>query len=126
MKAFKELTATEYEIMEVLWEEDEPVSFTWISDFFNNERDKEWKRSTLSTHLLKLSEKGLVKSKNSGRQMYYTVDMTFEEYESSKADNLINKLYNGSVKKLMTALYDGNKISKEEINDLKQWLEDLD
>lgn len=126
MSTFKELTTTELEIMEVLWEQEEPVSFTWISDLFNNERGKEWKRSTLSTHLLKLSEKGLVTSKNSGRQMFYTVAMSFAEYESSKADNLLNKLYNGSVKNFMTALYDGNKISKDEIDDLKQWLEDLD
>lgn len=126
MSAFKELTTTEGEIMGLLWERAEPTSFTEVLDFFNNEKEKEWKRSTLSSHLLKLSEKGLITSKHRGRQMYYSVAKTVEEYETLKANNILDDLYDGSIRNFMTALYDGKKVSKKHLNDLKQWLDDME
>lgn len=126
MNVFKDLTPTEVEIMEVLWEQSEPVSFTWLSDFFNNKRDKAWKRPTLSTFLIKLSEKGFVNCKNRGRQMFYSAGMSVADYEKQKANTILDTLYDGSVKKFMTALYDGEELSKSQIDDLKQWLNGID
>lgn len=126
MNSFKDLTPTEVEIMEVLWEQTEPVSFTWLSDFFNNERDKAWKRPTLSTFLIKLSEKGFVTCKNRGRQMFYWAAMSVSDYEKQKANTILDTLYDGSVKKFMAALYDGEELSKHQIDDLKQWINDID
>lgn len=126
MSAFKELTITEMEIMEFLWEQEEPTSFTTVMDYFNNQRDKEWKRTSLSTHLMKLAEKGLITPKNRGRQMFYTIVMSVEEYESKKANNILDDLYDGSIRKFMTALHSGKKVSKTHLNDLKQWLDDME
>ncbi|MFI3227670.1 MAG: BlaI/MecI/CopY family transcriptional regulator [Clostridia bacterium] len=124
MSAFKELSATENEIMEVMWEQSEAVPYSFLIDFFNTKRGKEWKRQTLSTYMIKLSEKGLIISQSQGRQMFYSIAMTRADYEKTKANGILDKLYNGSVKNFMTALYDGKEISKNQIEDLKQWLKD--
>lgn len=111
MSAFKELTSTELEIVEFFWENEEATSFSTVLVFFNNQREKEWKCSSLSTHLLKLAKNGLITSKNRGRQVFYTVVMSPSQYETGKAYSL----YDGSVKHFMTALYDGKKMSKKKI-----------
>lgn len=124
MNAFKELSATEKEIMEVMWEQTEAVSYSFLIDFFNTQRGKEWKRQTLSTYMIRLADKGLITSQNQGRQMFYKSAMTHSEYEKSKANGILDKLYKGSIKNFMTALYDGENLSKDQINDLKEWLKD--
>ncbi len=124
MSAFKELSATEKEIMEVMWEQTEDVSYSFLIDFFNTQRGKEWKRQTLSTYMIKLADKGLVVSQNKGRQMFYKAGMTLAEYEKSKANGILDKMYNGSIKNFMTALYDGENLSQNQIDDLKEWLKD--
>lgn len=124
MNAFKELSATEKEIMEVMWAQTEPVSYSWLIDFFNNERCKGWKRQTLSTYMIKLAEKGFIIAKNQGRKMFYQKAITVCEYEKARANGILDTLYNGSIKNFMTALYDGENLSKNQIEDLKEWLKD--
>ena len=122
MNAFKEVSETELEIIEVLWGEDSPRNFAWLLDHFNDQYGKQWKRQTLSTYLLRLSQKGLVCSENVGRTSEYRPALTRAEYEQAKAKNVLDSTYSGSVRTFMTALYDGKSISSDELSELKCWL----
>lgn len=124
MSAFKELSETETEIMEVLWSKNEAVSFGWLMDYFNTQRGKQWKRQTLSTFMLRLAEKNVIVAKNQGRQMFYCPTMTKKQHESAKANGILDTLYSSSIKNFITALYDGEHLSKQQIDDLKKWLKD--
>lgn len=121
---FKELSETELEIMEILWGSEEPVTFGALIDYFNTEKNKNWKRQTLSTFLTRLAEKGVIETIKQGRQMLYRPTMSKKQFESEKANGLLDKLYNSSIKNFMAALYDGKHLSKTQIDDLKDWLKD--
>lgn len=126
-KEFKELSETEKEIMEFLWscqEKDEILSFAEILDYFNTEKNRNWKKQTLSTYLLKLSEQELIIGTKKGRTVLYSPITTPKKYEKSKAKGLLDRMYEGSVSKFMSALYDGEKMPEDDINELKKWLED--
>ena len=122
MNAFKEVSETELEIMEVLWNEGSPKTFAWLLDYFNTQKDKQWKRQTLSTYLTRLAEKGVLCSKSVGRTSEYSPIMSQNEYESAKAQSVLDSSYSGSIRNFMTALYDGKSVSTDEMSDLKQWL----
>jgi len=122
MNAFKEVSETEMEIMEVLWSEGSAKPFAWLLEHFNNQHGKQWKRQTLSTYLLRLAEKGVVCSKSAGRTSEYSPTMTRNEYESAKAQSVLDGSYSGSIRNFMTALYDGKSVSIAEMSDLKKWL----
>ena len=47
------------------------------------------------------------------------------DYLKRESGVILKKLYGSSVKKFVAALYDGNGISKDEIKDLKDYLDSL-
>ena len=52
------LSATEMEIMEFLWDTNKKLSASEILKYFNDNKSKNWKKQTLNTFLVKLIEKG--------------------------------------------------------------------
>ena len=41
------LSETEYEIMEFMWQSDHKLTYKEILDYFNTEKNKNWKKQTL-------------------------------------------------------------------------------
>ena len=124
MNAFRELSDTEMEIMEVLWSSSEPKTFAWILDYFNSVKEKEWKKQTLSTYMLRLGEKDVIHSKRVGRTFEYSPNMTVNEYESAKAKGILDNSYDGSIRNFMLALYEGNSVSEDEMSELEMWIKE--
>ena len=79
MDRSKKLSETEYEIMEVLWNSEAPMSASQILSYFAEYRNKDWKAQTLATFLSRLTQKGLITSKREGRVPYYWPIKTCEE-----------------------------------------------
>lgn len=59
MKDTYHLSVTEQEIMDILWEQSEPMRQTALLAAFN-ERGKNWGRQTLNTILIRLESRGFV------------------------------------------------------------------
>lgn len=55
---FQQLSDTELMIMEYLWAQNTPKTFSEIKAFFEATTSKNWKKQTLSTFLLRLVKKG--------------------------------------------------------------------
>lgn len=121
MKNFQKLSDTEMELMQVIWECDGPVTSTELLHIFAQYKGKEWKGQTISTFLARLVEKGVLIVAKQGRANRYVPRMSPEEYKLWEAQSVLDGLYQGSVKKFLSALYDGEKLSKQEIEELKQW-----
>ena len=49
-----------------------------------------------------------------------------EDYQANESKSVLEKLYGNSLKKFVTSLYQGKKISSEEIQDLSDFLRELD
>ena len=123
MDRSKKLSETEYEIMEVLWNSEVPMSASQILSYFAEHRNKEWKAQTLATFLSRLTQKGLLTSKREGRVPYYWPIKTGEEYQKSNAQRILDTLYGGSIKNFFAALYGESQMSEEDREALKQWLD---
>lgn len=121
MKEFQRLSDTEMELMQVIWSLDHPVKSTELLTIFSQTKGKEWKGQTISTFLARLVDKGVLVAEKQGRANVYTSCLSPEEYKKWEAQSMLDKMYQGSVKNFLATLYDGEKVSKEEISDLKQW-----
>ena len=84
----------ELEIMKVLWSSAEPVT---TADINAAVADKGWKRTTISTFLGRLAEKGAVVCEKKGNSYLYSPLITKSEYRRAQTQNLIASLYEGSV-----------------------------
>ena len=123
MDRSKRLSETEYEIMEVLWKSETPMSASQIASYFSECHNKDWKASTLATFLSRLTQKGVINSKREGRVPYYYPIKSKEEYERDGAQGILDLLYDGSIKNFFAALYSGTPISKDERDSLREWLD---
>lgn len=114
------LGEAELEIMKVLWRAGVPVNTQFINKAVE---DKQWKRTTVSTFLTRLADKGAVSVEKQGNLYYYTARLSAKEYRKAQTKQLIANLYNGSVKDLAAALFEEEKLSREDVEELRAFLE---
>ncbi|MBQ2911068.1 MAG: BlaI/MecI/CopY family transcriptional regulator [Clostridia bacterium] len=109
----------ELEIMKVLWSSAEPVT---TADINAAVADKGWKRTTISTFLGRLAEKGAVVCEKKGNSYLYSPLITKSEYRRAQTQNLIASLYEGSVKDLAVSLFSEQTLSEEDVRELMVFL----
>ena len=106
----------ELEIMKVLWGESEPVTTQVINKAVE---EKNWKRTTVSTFLTRLAQKGAIKSEKKGNLYYYTPLLSEKDYKKFQTKSLIQSLFNGSIKEFAVSLFQEETLSQEDIAELK-------
>ena len=111
----------ELEIMKVIWNAKEPVTSLYIG---KEVEDKAWKKTTIATFLTRLVDKGALSAEKQGKLYYYTPLITEKEYRKSQTKNLIKTLYNGSIRDFAAALFEEQKLSTEDIRELRAIFED--
>lgn len=120
MNSVQKLSDTELELMEAIWASEPPVTSTDLLRRFAD-RGRAWKAQTMSTFLSRLVEKGALETTRDGRANRYAPRVTREAYKLAETQHVLDDLYQGSVKNLISALYDGDKLSEQDIDELKQW-----
>lgn len=108
--------SAELEIMKVLWQAEEPVNTQYISGAVE---EKGWKRTTISTFLTRLADKGAIASQRRGKLYYYWPLISQKEYRRGQTRELIRNLYNNSVKDLAVSLFQEAQLSQEDIRELR-------
>ena len=106
----------ELEIMKVIWKKGGKVS---TSDITKAVEEKGWKRTTISTFLSRLVEKGALCSEKVGNFYYYTALISRKDYTKSKTLGLISSLYDGSAKSLAASLFEDGGLTKSDIEELR-------
>lgn len=110
------------EVMQIIWASGHPVTSGELLDIFAQNKGKEWKGQTIATFLARLVDKGVLISTRQGRSNTYTPRISPEEYKSLEAKSVLDTMYEGSIKNFLAALYDGEKVTTDELTELKQWL----
>ena len=106
----------ELEIMKVLWKAQEAVNSQYISEAV---KDRTWKRTTILTFLTRLVDKGALSAEKRGKSYYYTPLISQKEYRRIQTKNLIKSLYNGSVRDFAVSFFEEQKVSEEDIRELR-------
>ncbi|MBE6680984.1 MAG: BlaI/MecI/CopY family transcriptional regulator [Ruminococcaceae bacterium] len=106
----------ELEIMKVIWSKDEAVSTQEITKAVEA---KGWKRTTISTFLSRLVEKGALVSEKQGNNYFYRPLISKRDYSSMKAKSLISSLFDGSAKQLCASLFEDGNLSQKDIEELR-------
>ena len=116
----KRLPDAEFEVMKVVWNSTPPVTTLEIMEKL--ESGKDWKPQTVLTMLVRLIEKGFLKSERVGRERNYTPSIQEQDYMQIETGDFMKRYSGNSVGTLVKALYDGQNFSKEDLRELKKWL----
>lgn len=116
------ISEAELEIMRLLWERGQPMTVTEIRTEMAKRCN--WEATTVKTLLGRLCQKGVVERlQRDGQKVYsYSPLVSREHYGQESAGRLIGKLFGGSAKKLVAALIQSDKLSREDIAELyERW-----
>ena len=120
MKKEQNLSTAELEIMQILWNSDTPMRVQDVCDMPGCEK---WKYKTVATLLLRMEEKGAVKSQKVNKANLYTPILNKEQYTKSQTDSFIEKLYGGSAKELTVSLFKNEALTKDDIEEIRRMFE---
>lgn len=121
-----ELTAAETIVMKSIWDAETELPLSGIMAYIEEHFRKDWKSQTVSTFLSKLVQKEFIRMKREGRKITYEVLVTEEEYKAAQSEKFVSFWNGGSVSEFLTAFYKDKKITKEEIEELRRVIDELD
>lgn len=116
------LPDSELVIMQLIWEASEPVGTGYLANIL--EKEKNWSRSTIQVLLARLEEKKFVLCQKQGRLKYYTPLIPQDEYRQSETKTFLEQFYHNSYKGLVATLVQEEKLSKEDIEELMEMIND--
>ncbi|MBQ9385206.1 MAG: BlaI/MecI/CopY family transcriptional regulator [Ruminiclostridium sp.] len=117
------LSDSELEVMNAIWDKDAPVSVSELLKHFSE--TKGWKTTTIATFAVRLINKGFLSVEKRKNVKYYTPLISRERYDSGLARKFIDTAYNGSAMNLFVSLWDGKEITREEIDEIRRWIDEL-
>ncbi len=123
------LSDSEKEILEWMWKEDKEYSYKDLAAQFGEKSEKGWKKQTLSTFLSRMEQKGVISVRYEGEERYsrkrYFTALSRQHYERKRARHFLDSYFDGSLNRFMVALNGGERLSDEEADELRRFLEDI-
>lgn len=122
MSEYKRLPESELDIMLAVWAEDGPTTAPRIMERLR----RPLTASALHSYLRRLEERGYLKcEKQSGKTNSYRAQVSRAEYERKEGRSVLNKLYEGSLKRFAASLYDGGALTEADVAELRDFLDTL-
>lgn len=118
----KKLPDAEFEIMKVVWAADPPVTSAIIMEQLGGK--KEWKIQTVVSLLLRLTERGFLRSEKCGKERNYFPMINKEDYLKFETGNFIKQYHDNSLFNLVNTLYDDKAITDKDIDELLKWVKE--
>ena len=116
-------TDSELEILQVLWKSG-PTTVRFVNEYLNK------KKKTGYTTTLKLMQimtvKGLLNRDSSSRVHVFSPAVKEEDTQSKLIDKMLDLAFGGSASKLVLQTLGSNKASKEELDEIKKMITDLE
>ncbi len=116
------ISDAEIEVMKVIWEKKEATSLEIIRELQNHN----WNDNTIRTLINRLiAKKAVGIAKKEGKTYTYVPLIKEDEYKAKRTTSLLKQLYHGSVNEMLLNFVDSNELSKNELKDLLEQIEDM-
>jgi len=118
----KRLPDSEFEIMEIIWDNPSPITTLQIMDRMDQSRNL--KLQTLLTMLVRLIEKGFLTSERVGRERNYSPVILKQDYMRVETESFMSRHYINSMGGLIKTFYEGHELSPEDLQELADFLKE--
>lgn len=112
---------SELKVMDILWKEG-IVPAKYVADRLTQELG--WNKNTTYTLIKRCMKKGAIERTEPNFMCHALIAK--EDVQETETNELINKIYDGSVDKLFASLLGRKKLSTEQIEKLKQIVDSLE
>lgn len=123
MKQEIRVTNSEWYLMNCLWEEHPRTLMQMVPVL--KERIG-WSKSTSATMVRRMAEKGLIGYEERGKTKYFFPKVKKEDVVVQETRDFLQRIYDGSIGMMMSALVRQNDLSKEDIQELQEILKEAE
>ena len=121
MSKLPTISEAEYEVMKIVWAS-APISTNEVVERLVDTTT--WTPKTIQSLLGRLVKKGVLAYEKNGRVFVYTPLVKEEEYLEKESNTFLKKFYNGALSSMVVNFLKQDKLSKDDIQELKQILEE--
>ena len=114
------ITDAEWEVMRVVWANDQVTSKKVISVL---QKKMDWTQSTIKTILGRLVEKGVLNAEQEGRKFIYTANIEEKEAVRVYTEDIFNRICNKKVGNVIGSIIEDHVLSFDDIDRLEKILE---
>ena len=122
MTTLKKLPESEFELMKIVWANPSPISTNQIMERLDGE--KKWKPQTVLTLLTRLIDREFLRSERVGKERIYYPLVRRDDYIAFESGDFMERFHHNSFANLVSTLYQGNKMTDEDIAELRKWLDE--
>lgn len=119
MKKLKKLPDAEFEIMRVVWANEPPITTATVMEQLGKER--QWKAPTVISLMLRLVERGFLRTEKEGKERTYFPLVGKEEYLALETEHFMKQYHENSFLSFVNTLYNGKQLTEKELDDLLKW-----
>lgn len=116
------ITEAEWKVMEFLWAH---PSCT-MTEIRKNLELTGWNGSTIKTLVTRLIQKGAINADGAVRHTVYSPAVTIEECQLQETKNFLDRIYNGSVKMMVSNLVKDSTLSKDDAQELMKLIDKME
>jgi len=116
MKKMKKLPDAEFDVMKVVWANEPPITTNIIMQQHGN--GEGWKAQTAISLLLRLVERGFLRTEKNGKERTYFPLIEKEAYLKFETGNFIKQFHNNSLLNLVSTMYEDEALSDEDLDEL--------
>jgi BlaI family transcriptional regulator, penicillinase repressor len=116
-------TEKELEILQILWEKG-PAAVKDVHEALGGESTNGY--TTILKMMQIMLEKGLVTRQKSGKLHLYEAMVTQQTAQQQILDKMINTVFKGSAMQLVMSALGNNKSTKDELQEIKRYLDQLE
>ena len=115
------ISDAEWQVMEILWAASDALTANEIVDALSARSD--WSPPTIKTMLNRLVRKRALKFRAEGKRYLYSPAVSRERCVRSETRSFVDRLFGGSVAPLLAHFVEDEKLSSDEIEQLRKLLE---
>lgn len=117
------ITDAEWKVMEFIWAH----PYSTMGEIRESlEKTTGWNSSTIKTLVLRLVKKDVLQAEGSARNNKYSARVKEDECRRKETLNFLDRIYNGSVKMMVSNLVRDSKLSGEEIDELMSIIDKME
>jgi predicted transcriptional regulator len=115
-----DISKTELKVLEAIWQ-GHPVTSSDIVDRLNQQEP--WHDKTVKTLIGRLVKKQAITFQKQGKRYLYSPLISQKDYQAQQSHSVISGFFKGKVSPLIAMFAQQNKLQKEDIDELKQLIE---
>ena len=117
----QQISDYELELMKIIWANGGTALYAEIVEALED-KGTPWTKNTIITLLSRLTNKGFLKTSKTGFRNQYIATVLETDYQETQTKTLIDKLYEGNAKGLVSTLIQKDLLSPDDYEDLrKHW-----